>query len=45
MPVHYAGNVGNLDEIYKFAKKFNVRVIEDAAYSLVQSLSFSSQEI
>ena len=33
MPVHYAGNVGNLDEIYKFAKKFNIRVIEDAAHA------------
>ena len=33
MPVHYAGGVGNLNEIYDFAKKFNLRVIEDAAHA------------
>jgi len=33
MPVHYAGGVGNLDEIYNFAKKFKLRVIEDAAHA------------
>ena len=33
MPVHYAGGVGNLNEIYNFAKKFNLRVIEDAAHA------------
>lgn len=33
MPVHYASRVGNLDEVYKFAKKYNLRVIEDAAHA------------
>jgi dTDP-4-amino-4,6-dideoxygalactose transaminase len=33
MPVHYAGDVGALDEIYAFAKKYNLRVIEDAAHA------------
>ena len=33
MPVHYAGGAGDLDEIYKFAKKFKLRVIEDAAHA------------
>lgn len=33
MPVHYASDPGNLDEIYKFAKKHNLRVIEDAAHA------------
>jgi len=33
MPVHYAGNPGNLDKIYEFAKKHNLRVIEDAAHA------------
>lgn len=33
MPVHYAGCVGNLNEIYNFAKKFKLRVIEDAAHA------------
>jgi len=33
MPVHYAGNCGNLDEIYKFAEQHNLRVIEDAAHA------------
>jgi dTDP-4-amino-4,6-dideoxygalactose transaminase len=33
MPVHYASRVGNLDEIYMFAKKHNLRVIEDAAHA------------
>ena len=31
MPVHYAGGVGNLSEVYKFAKKFKIRIIEDNA--------------
>lgn len=34
MPVHYAGDPGNLNEIYKFAKNHNLRVIEDAAHAL-----------
>lgn len=33
MPVHYAGGVGDLDEIYKFASKNKLRVIEDAAHA------------
>jgi len=33
MPVHYASRVGNLDEIYDFARKYNLRVIEDAAHA------------
>lgn len=32
MPVHYAGQVGDLDAIYAFAKKYNLRVIEDASH-------------
>ncbi|XDZ70415.1 DegT/DnrJ/EryC1/StrS family aminotransferase [Alphaproteobacteria bacterium LSUCC0744] len=33
MPVHYAGGVGALDEIYDFANKYGLRVIEDAAHA------------
>jgi len=33
MPVHYSGGVGALDEIYFFAKKHDLRVIEDAAHA------------
>lgn len=33
MPVHYASRVGNFDEIYEFAKKYNLRVVEDAAHA------------
>jgi len=33
MPVHYAGNPGDLDKIYLFAKKHNLRIIEDAAHA------------
>ena len=33
MPVHYASSFGELDIIYKIAKKYNLRVIEDAAHS------------
>ncbi len=33
MPVHYSGSVGQLDEIYAFANKYNLRVIEDAAHA------------
>jgi dTDP-4-amino-4,6-dideoxygalactose transaminase len=33
MPVHYAGNVGDLDGIYKFAQKYGLRVIEDASHA------------
>ncbi|MBW8015817.1 MAG: DegT/DnrJ/EryC1/StrS family aminotransferase [Planctomycetes bacterium] len=33
MPVHYASNPGDLDSVYEFADKHNLRVIEDAAHS------------
>ncbi len=33
MPVHFAGGVGALDEVYEFAQKYNLRVIEDAAHA------------
>jgi len=33
MPVHYSGGVGLLDEIYAFANKYNLRIIEDAAHA------------
>ena len=33
IPVHYAGNTGNLDKVYKLAKKYKIRVIEDAAHA------------
>ena len=33
IPVHYTGGVGNLDELYSFASKHNLRVIEDAAHA------------
>jgi dTDP-4-amino-4,6-dideoxygalactose transaminase len=33
MPVHYAGNVGDLDKIYEFAWKYGLRVIEDASHA------------
>jgi dTDP-4-amino-4,6-dideoxygalactose transaminase len=33
MPVHYAGNPGKLREIYEFAGKYGLRVIEDAAHA------------
>lgn len=31
MPVHYASGVGNISEIYRFAGRHDLRVIEDAA--------------
>ena len=33
MPVHYAGAVGQLDDLYDFADKHGLRVIEDAAHA------------
>lgn len=33
MPVHYGSDPGDLDSIYAFAKKHNLRVIEDAAHA------------
>ena len=33
MPVHYASNSSQMNMVYKFAKDFNLKVIEDAAHS------------
>jgi dTDP-4-amino-4,6-dideoxygalactose transaminase len=33
MPVHYAGGMGDLDEIYEFAQENGLRVIEDACHA------------
>lgn len=33
MPVHYGGGVGSLNEVYAFAKRTGLRVIEDAAHA------------
>jgi dTDP-4-amino-4,6-dideoxygalactose transaminase len=33
MPVHYAGNVGDLKAIYAFARRHGLRVVEDAAHA------------
>jgi dTDP-4-amino-4,6-dideoxygalactose transaminase len=33
MPVHYASNPANIEKLYAFAKKHNLRVIEDAAHA------------
>ena len=33
MPVHYTGSVGDLDALYEFANKYNLRVVEDAAHA------------
>jgi dTDP-4-amino-4,6-dideoxygalactose transaminase len=33
MPVHYAGGVGHLDDLYDFANGHGLRVIEDAAHA------------
>ena len=33
IPVHYSGGVGAIDKLYKFAKKHNLRVVEDAAHA------------
>lgn len=34
MPVHYASDCSRIDEVYAFAKKHNLRVVEDAAQSM-----------
>ncbi len=34
MPVHYAGLPCDMDEIYALAKKYNLRVVEDAAHAI-----------
>jgi len=33
MPVHYTGGVGDLDSLYNFADKYNLRIVEDAAHA------------
>ena len=33
MPVHYAGGVGHLGDLYDFADSYGLRVIEDAAHA------------
>lgn len=33
MPIHYAGQCGDLDAIYEFAKKYKLRVIEDSSHA------------
>ncbi len=33
MPVHYASNLGAIDEVYGLARKHQLRVIEDAAHA------------
>lgn len=33
MPVHYSGGVGDLPGVYAFAKRYGLRVIEDAAHA------------
>jgi dTDP-4-amino-4,6-dideoxygalactose transaminase len=43
MPVHYASNPASLEKIYELAKKFNLRVIEDAAHAF--GCTFKSQKI
>ncbi len=39
MPVHYSGGVGALSDIYTFAKRHGLRVIEDAAHAFGSSYS------
>lgn len=41
MPVHYSGGVGDLQEVYEFAKKHSLRVIEDAAHAFGTSYNGS----
>ena len=33
MPVHYAGNPGDLHSVYEFAAQYGLRVVEDAAHA------------
>jgi perosamine synthetase len=37
IPVHFAGQPCDMEEIYKIAKKYNLKVIEDAAHALPSS--------
>lgn len=43
MPVHYASNPASLEKIYELARKYDLRVIEDAAHAF--GCSFKSQKI
>jgi dTDP-4-amino-4,6-dideoxygalactose transaminase len=43
MPVHYSGGVGELNNIYAFAEKYGLRVIEDAAHAF--GSDYQSQRI
>ena len=43
MPVHYASNPASHEKIYELARKFNLRVIEDAAHAF--GCTFKSQKI
>lgn len=33
MPVHYSGNVCDMEKLIEFASKFNLRIVEDAAHA------------
>ncbi|WP_297442339.1 DegT/DnrJ/EryC1/StrS family aminotransferase [Sulfurimonas sp.] len=37
MPVHFGGQACDMDEIYAIAKKYNLKVIEDAAHAMPSS--------
>ena len=37
MPMHYAGGVGDIDDVYRFAEQNGLRVIEDAAHAFGSS--------
>lgn len=43
MLVHYSGAVGDFDSVLEFAKKYNLRVIEDAAHAF--GTSYKGQKI
>ena len=38
MPTLYGGDPGNIKEVYKLARKYGIRVIEDAAHALGSSI-------
>jgi dTDP-4-amino-4,6-dideoxygalactose transaminase len=37
IPVHFAGQPCDMDEIYEIAKKYNLKIIEDAAHAIPSS--------
>lgn len=43
MAVHYASNPANIEKLYLFAKKYNLRVIEDAAHAF--GCSYNNKKI